>query len=52
MFIRLAPGAISPQVKGFLRYILSKDGQERVRWSGYYPLTAAQAAAELRKLDR
>lgn len=52
MFIRLAPGPISPTVKAFLRFILSRDGQERVRYSGYYPLTAKQAAAELAKLDR
>lgn len=50
MFIRLAPGAPSPQVKAFLRYILSRDGQERVRYSGYFPLTAAEAQRELAKL--
>ena len=34
-------------VRGF---ILSRDGQERVRYSGYFPLTAAEASAELAKL--
>ncbi|MES2291381.1 MAG: substrate-binding domain-containing protein [Pseudomonadota bacterium] len=52
MFIRLAPGQATPVVKQFLRFILSRDGQERVRYSGYFPLTAKQAAAELAKLDR
>lgn len=52
MYIRLAPGAISPQVTAFLRFILSRDGQERVRYSGYFPLTAREARAELAKLDQ
>ena len=50
MFIRLAPGAPPPQVAGFLRYILSREGQERVRYSGYFPLTAAEVRVELAKL--
>ena len=52
MFIRLAPGPVPPQVAGLLRFILSRDGQERVRYSGYFPLGAAEARAELAKLDR
>lgn len=52
MFIRLAKGTISPQVAGFLRFSLSRDGQERVRYSGYFPLTAAEARRELAKLDQ
>lgn len=52
MFVRLAKGAISPQVAAFLRFILSRDGQERVRYSGYFPLTAAEARRELAKLDQ
>ncbi|WP_186728767.1 PstS family phosphate ABC transporter substrate-binding protein [Sphingomonas panacisoli] len=52
MYIRLAYGAISPQVAGFLHFILSRDGQERVRYSGYFPLTAAEAKRELAKLDQ
>jgi ABC-type phosphate transport system substrate-binding protein len=51
MYIRLAPGPIQPQVAAFLRFILSKDGQERVRYSGYFPLSAAEASAEMAKLS-
>jgi len=50
MYIRLAPGKPSAQVSAFLRYILSREGQERVRSSGYFPLTAAEARRELAKL--
>ena len=50
MFIRLAPGPTPPQVKAFLRYILSREGQERVRYSGYFPLSATEAQRELAKL--
>lgn len=50
MYVRLAAGAPSPQTVAFLRYVLSREGQERVRYSGYYPLTAAEARAELAKL--
>lgn len=52
MYIRLAPGRPSAQVTAFLRYVLSREGQERVRYSGYYPLTAREAAAELEKLKQ
>lgn len=51
MFIRLAPGRVPPQVAAFLRFILSRDGQERVRYSGYFPLRNNEAARELAKLD-
>lgn len=51
MFIRLAAGTPKPQVKAFLRYVLSREGQERVRYSGYHPLNAAEVRAELAKLD-
>jgi len=51
MYIRLANGPIPPQVAAFLRFILSRDGQERVRYSGYFPLTAAEASRELAKLS-
>lgn len=50
MYIRLAPGKSLPQVTAFLRYILSREGQERVRYSGYYPLTAREAERELAKV--
>lgn len=51
MYIRLAHGPIPPRIRAFLRFILSRDGQERVRYSGYFPLSAAEARAELAKLD-
>ena len=54
MYIRLnrRPGeALAPQVKEFLRYILSREGQEPILYSGYFPLTAAEANEELAKLD-
>jgi ABC-type phosphate transport system substrate-binding protein len=52
MYIRLAHGPVSPRIKAFLRFILSRDGQERVRYSGYFPLSAAEARTELAKLDQ
>ncbi len=51
MYVRLHPGKVSPQVRALLQFILSRDGQERVRYSGYFPLTAAEAKRELAKLD-
>jgi ABC-type phosphate transport system substrate-binding protein len=54
MYIRLQrkPGeALPPAVKEFLRYVLSRQGQEPVLYSGYFPLTAREAAEELAKLD-
>jgi ABC-type phosphate transport system substrate-binding protein len=53
MYIRLNRGAagIPAHVAEFLRYILSREGQEPIRYSGYYPLTAAEAAEELAKLN-
>ena len=50
MYIRLAHGPVPPQVAAFLHFILSRDGQERVRYSGYFPLSATEAATELAKL--
>ena len=53
MYIRLQekPGqSIPAPVREFLRYILSRDGQEPIRYSGYFPLTAREAAEELAKL--
>jgi ABC-type phosphate transport system substrate-binding protein len=52
MYIRLAPRRVPPQVAAFLRFILSKDGQERVRYSGYFPLAAREAAVERDILDQ
>ena len=43
---------IDPKLKEFLRYILSRDAQEPIRYSGYFPLTAVEVKEELAKLDR
>jgi phosphate transport system substrate-binding protein len=43
---------IDPKVKEFLRYILSREGQEQVMRDGkYLPLTAAAVREQLKKLD-
>ena len=43
---------IDPKAKEFLRYILSREGQDAVQKDGkYLPLTAEAAAEQLRKLD-
>jgi phosphate transport system substrate-binding protein len=46
------PGkTLDPLVKEFLRYVLSREGQEAVQRDGkYLPLTAAVASEQLRKL--
>jgi len=54
MYIRLnrVPGyPIPAHVKEFLRYVLSREGQEPILYSGYFPLTAAEIGEELAKLD-
>ncbi len=53
IYLNRKPGtAVEPRLREFLRYILSRDGQEVVaRTGGYLPLTAALAAEQLRKLD-
>ena len=54
MYIRLQrqPGKpLSPQVKEFLRYILSREGQEPILYSAYFPLTGEEARQELAKLE-
>ncbi|GJI90834.1 substrate-binding domain-containing protein [Duganella hordei] len=54
MYIRLnrRPGQpLPPQIREFLRYVLSRDAQEPVRYSGYFPLTADEVRRELAKLD-
>jgi len=53
MYIRLnrKPGeAIPANIREFLRYVLSREGQEPILYSGYYPLTAAEVDEELAKL--
>jgi phosphate transport system substrate-binding protein len=43
---------LDPKLKEFLRYMLSRDGQDIVEKNGsYLPLTAAVVADQLRKLD-
>jgi ABC-type phosphate transport system substrate-binding protein len=49
MYIRLNRPLSAP-VKAFLRYILSRTGQEPVRYSAYFPLNAIEARQELAKL--
>jgi len=54
MFIDRAPGkAVDPNIAEFLRYILSREGQQAVaeHGHGYLPLPAALAAREARTLD-
>jgi phosphate transport system substrate-binding protein len=44
--------ALAPHLGEFLRYILSREGQEIVAKNGnYLPLTAAFAAEQAKKLD-
>jgi ABC-type Fe3+ transport system substrate-binding protein len=54
MYIRLSrkPGeSLPPQIKEFLRYILSREGQEPILYSAYFPLTASEVKEELTKLE-
>jgi ABC-type phosphate transport system substrate-binding protein len=54
MYIRLnrdAGAPVPPHIKEFLRYILSREGQEPILYSGYFPLTAAEVREELGKLE-
>src|SRR5260221_5388688 len=54
MYIRLNhnPGEpLPPHIREFLRYILSRDGQEPILYSGYFPLTAVEVKEELAKLE-
>jgi len=48
-----APGkTIDPLIKEYLRFVLSREGQEAVQRDGkYLPLTAEAAREQLRKLD-
>jgi phosphate transport system substrate-binding protein len=43
---------MDPLVREFLKFILSREGQEIVVRDGYLPLPAAEAARELAKFDR
>jgi phosphate transport system substrate-binding protein len=49
---READGGVATHLREFLRYVLSREGQEAVQADGkYLPLTAAAAAEQLAKLD-
>jgi ABC-type phosphate transport system substrate-binding protein len=54
MYIRLHRREGEPlpaHIRDFLRYILSREGQEPILYSGYFPLTAREVEQELVKLD-
>ncbi|MFT3790861.1 MAG: substrate-binding domain-containing protein [Rudaea sp.] len=54
MYIRLRRALGQPlpaAIKEFLRYVLSRQGQEPIPYSGYFPLSAAEVKEELAKLD-
>jgi phosphate transport system substrate-binding protein len=53
IYLNRKPGtAIEPRFKEFLRYILSKQGQDAVARNGnYLPLPAAEVIEQLKKLD-
>jgi phosphate transport system substrate-binding protein len=42
--------ALDPLRAEFIKYILSKDGQEQTEKSGFYPITNEIREAELRKV--
>src|SRR5205085_12146684 len=49
---REAGTPVDPKVKEFLRYILSREGQEAVQADGkFLPLTAQALREQLKKLD-
>ena len=52
-FIDVPPGGrADPAVREFLRYLLSREGQQDiVRDGGYLPLSAEAIAAQLKKLE-
>ncbi len=52
VYVNKAPGRpLDPLVLEFLRYVLSRQGQEVVVKDGYLPLTAALAERERKKLE-
>jgi phosphate transport system substrate-binding protein len=53
IYLNRKPGqALDPKVKEFLRYVLSREGQEAVERAGkYLPLTADVAREQLKKLE-
>ncbi|MFZ6758298.1 substrate-binding domain-containing protein [Undibacterium sp. Ji50W] len=53
MYIRLNHNkgeSITPPIREFLRFILSRQGQEAVQYSGYFPLTLEEVKKEMEKL--
>ncbi len=52
IYVNRKPGTpLSPLVKEFLSFVLSRDGQALIAKDHYLPLTAQMAAAERSKLD-
>lgn len=53
IFVNRPPGKpLDPKLKEFLRYVLSREGQETVARNGsYLPLTRAVVVEQLKKLD-
>lgn len=53
LYVDRKPGVpLSPRIKEFLRYVLSREGQQKVAEDKtWIPLSAESAAIELRKLD-
>ncbi|EIK95693.1 phosphate binding protein [Pseudomonas sp. M47T1] len=54
LYLRREPGkAIDPVAREYLRFVLSRQGQQIIasQPKGYFPLSAEQATAELAKLD-
>ena len=54
LYLRREPGkAIDPVAREYLRFVLSRQGQQIIasQPKGYFPLSAEQARAELAKLD-
>jgi phosphate transport system substrate-binding protein len=53
IYVNKAPGKpLDPLVAEFVKYIYGREGQEVVVKDGYMPLSAAQAQAELAKLQK
>ncbi|PKB19026.1 ABC-type phosphate transport system substrate-binding protein [Novosphingobium kunmingense] len=52
-YVNRAPGQkLDPKVREFMRFVLSREGQEIIARVGYYyPLTAEYLAEQLKKLD-
>lgn len=50
---RAVGGKVDPLVAEYLRFVVSREGQELVQKDGkYLPMTAEKARAQLRELDR